>query len=149
MYTHNFQYCSNNVTNITNHQCPPMQSMLSKPFTIKLLTTVLCIIFTQYLIDDKKHQLRLLRQESASNRRKKTRIKWSEINQRISDRHFRRMFRMTRVCFSELCCVIICNIGESKFKSEEYIDAFLDNPYYPLASQQVNMHRAHVKTSGG
>ena len=38
---------------------------------------------------------------------------------------FRRMFRMTRECFTLLYFSIIGAIGESQFKSQLYIDAFL------------------------
>ena len=86
---------------------------------------------------------------AALNRRKKRRIIWSEINDRISDNHFRRMFRMNRNCFKLLCQKIISTVGESKFKSEEYIAAFLVNPYSPLSLQSAKIHNAHCYTSGG
>ena len=50
---------------------------------------------------------------------------WDEFNQRVSDAHFRRMFRMSRECSSLLCSTIIGKVGESTFKSEAYLDAFL------------------------
>ena len=43
----------------------------------------------------------------------------------MSDYQFRCMFRMTRECFTLLCFTIIGAIGESQFKSQHYIDAFL------------------------
>ena len=54
---------------------------------------------------------------------------------------FRRMFRMSRERFYNLCQNIITNVGESKFKSESYIIAFLKG--------QDRMFIAHGKTSGG
>ena len=47
---------------------------------------------------------------------------------------------MTRVCFQLLCAKIISQIGESNFKSESYINAFLLN--------KNKMFMAHQKTSG-
>ena len=43
----------------------------------------------------------------ARKRRKKKRILWSAINERISDIRFRRMFRMSRDYFDSLCQRII------------------------------------------
>ena len=63
--------------------------------------------------------------KNAKNRRVKKRIKWSTVGERISDIQFRRMFRMTRKCFGELCSNITTLVGEKEFKSESYIDAFL------------------------
>ena len=42
------------------------------------------------------------------------------------------MFRMKPPCFNELCDTIKCDVVKSKFKSQNYIDAFLDdnNPLY-------------------
>ena len=61
----------------------------------------------------------------ALRRRRKHRLKWSEVNERISDLQFRKMFCMSRHCFDLLCNSIIEAIGESKFKSETYIDTIL------------------------
>ena len=74
-------------------------------------------------------------------RRKKKRILWSTVNERISDIQFRRMFRMNRSCFDSLCQCIISKIGESKFKSESYIDA--------LKKNKDQMYDANVKATGG
>ena len=77
----------------------------------------------------------------AKKRRKKTRILWSTVNERISDAQFRRMFRMNRDCFNLLFQRVIVGVGESKFKSEAYIDAFLKG--------KDQMYDANVKTTGG
>ena len=81
-----------------------------------------------------------IRSEQSRNRRKKVRVRWDDISQRMGDYQFRRMFRMTRECFSSLCHSIIGAIGESKFKSQHYIDAFLSS---------TNIYNAHVLTTGG
>ena len=77
----------------------------------------------------------------ARKRRKKKRILWSSVNERISDIQFRRMFRMSHDCFDSLCQRIISVVGEDKFKSEAYIDAFLKD--------KDQMYDAHVETTGG
>ena len=79
--------------------------------------------------------------EGTKTRRLKKRIPWSIVNERISDKQFRRMFRMTRQCFSELCQFIISKVGEKQFKSESYINAFLVN--------KDSMFIANEKTTGG
>ena len=123
---------------------------ITNPSSYKLLVIALSFVFVQYYIDANAYNAYLLKKQSALNRRKKKRLKWSEINLRISDRHFRRMFRMTRPCFHLLCQTIIKSIGESAFKSEQYIDAFLDLPRNALSKcKQVQMHQAHVDTCGG
>ena len=44
------------------------------------------------------------------NRRKKKRIKWSTVGERVGDKQFWRMFRMTRKCFAELCTNIATSV---------------------------------------
>ena len=59
------------------------------------------------------------------------------------------MFRMSRPCFQLLCERITSKVGEKKFKSEKYIDAFLIQPDNPFKSRVAMMHNAHANTSGG
>ena len=66
-----------------------------------------------------------MKREIALKRRIKIRLTWSEVNSRISDAHFRMMFRMSRTCFKQLCDKIIISVGERSFMSQAYIDAFL------------------------
>ena len=123
------------MVNITQH----------KLITQKLIVLFLSLfLFHTLSLYDYECKIRLKRKNislSAKKRRKKERLLWSEVNLRISDLHFRRMFRMTRKCFDLLCSKIIAAVGERAFKSEAYIDAFLKgkNPMYD----------AHVKTCGG
>ena len=65
------------------------------------------------------------RSQDAKTRRKKKRVTWEYICERMGDYQFRRMFRMSKDCFSSLSNTIKLKIGESKFKSQEFIDAFL------------------------
>ena len=82
----------------------------------------------------------ILNSKSSKRRRQKKRVLWTNVNERISDLQFRRMFRMDRECFHLLCQRII-SVGEKEFKSEAYIDAFLKG--------KDPMYDAHVCTSGG
>ena len=71
----------------------------------------------------------------------KNRVLWADINTRISDLQFRRMFRLNRQCFAMLCQNIISNIGEEKSKSEAYINEYLKG--------NGSMYDAHGLTSSG
>ena len=89
-----------------------------------MMTLLLYLCFKKYVNDKHDIYMSLKLSSAAKNRRKKTRPTWDEVNLKISDTHFRRMFRMSRECFNSLCNVVLRNIGEEKFKSEKYIDAF-------------------------
>ena len=108
--------------------------LLISPF---ILLWLICQYEVQHASWLKSYNNHLL----AKKRRKKKRILWTSVNERISDVQFRRMFRMNRDCFNTLCQHIISKVGERKFKSELYIDAFLKG--------KDHMYDAHVKTTGG
>ena len=117
---------------------------------MQLLVITLAFIFVQYHIDLKECEAHLHRCKSAKSRKKKKWIKWSDINVQIIDMQFRHMFRMTREYFQQLCQTMIRNFGESCFKSEEYIDSFLDiDSSSSFYSWKSRLHNVHVKTSGG
>lgn len=66
------------------------------------------------------------------------RLSWRSFCLTTHDKQFRRMFRMSKSCFEKLCASIIKAVGESSFKSEEFLD--------------VNYHQmsvAHNISSGG
>ena len=113
----------------------------TKDIVLSVLPLLLYYTFSLFDANYNAWQQRLCLAKHAKNRRKKKRIKWSTVGERISDKQFRRMFRMTRKCFAELCTNIATSVGETEFKSESYIDAFLAN--------KDNMFMAHEKTSGG
>ena len=50
------------------------------------------LIFKQYEVSEYNKQRSLLWSTIAKNRRKKKRVLWSKVNERISDKQFRRMF---------------------------------------------------------
>ena len=102
------------------------------------------IVFHTFKLYDIAYQSRMKSENNsrlAKKRRKKRRVLWTDVSQRISDLQFRRMFRMTRDCFDLLCSTIIARVGEKAFKSEAYIDAFLRGKDF--------MYDANIATTGG
>ncbi len=59
--------------------------------------------------------------ESRERPRNRRRSTWTTFSGSFSDRIFRRMFRMSRDSFEELCRLIETNVGEEVFKSEIYL----------------------------
>ena len=112
-----------------------------KDIILTILPLLLYFALNQFQSDLRSYVGSLNRSNQAINCRMKHRISWSSVSQRLSDKQFRRMFRMTRQCFQELCQKIISSIGESNFKSESYIDAFLKH--------KDAMFAAHEKSCGG
>ena len=83
------------------------------------------IILTHYYVALSETEYSCKYSEHALGRRMKKIIRWSEINVCISESHFGCMFRMTRPGLKFLYEKIIANVGESKFKSEAYLDRML------------------------
>ena len=79
------------------------------------------------------------------HRKCRQRQRWAEFVEDLTDRQFRRYFRMNKFLFHQLCCRIEEIVGEGQFKSEKYLDARLLSP--PKRSN--NMYHAHKKTTGG
>ena len=113
-----------------------------------ILPLVLYILFKQICQERNDLNSSTLKREQALRRRLKKRLSWPDVSKRISDIHFRRMFRMTRACFNLLCNKIIRSVGERAFLSEAYIDAFLDNEL-TAPKYLSGIYKAHLKTSGG
>ena len=102
------------------------------------------IFFHTFKLYDIDYQSRMKSEKNsqlAKKRRKKRRVLWTDVNLRISDLQFRRMFRLNRDCFDLLCNTIIAGVGEKAFKLEAYIDAFLKG--------KNSMYDANVATTGG
>ena len=117
--------------------------------SLRLLIVVLTFIFVQHHNDLAALYLSSVRSKAAHDRRKKVRIRWSEVNKRISDKQFRKMFRMTRDCFDKLCERIISKVGQPKFKSQTYIDNVLDVPIASSTNyKQTSIYNAHSNISG-
>lgn len=108
----------------------------------------LCALFQLHLLclKMKAKQESLRRSEIARKRRaRKNRTNWESFSSSVNDSHFRRMFRMPRDCFENLCNVIEGRVGERIFCSEKFIKKQLVDGKGKLA----NIFRAHQKTSGG
>ena len=112
-----------------------------KNFILTIIPFLFYVAFSQYEANYNAWKVYIIKSKSIQKCRVKNRILWSTVCKRISDKQFRWMFRMTRVCFQLLCAKIISQIGERNFKSESYIDAFL--------LTKNKMFLAHEKTSGG
>ena len=112
------------------------------------LTILLYLCLKRYCNDKQLLLISEQRSRQARGKRDKECIQWSELQECISDIHFRRMFRMTRLCFDLLCQKIIAAVGESGFKSEAYIDAFLEGDSF-IFDRSKQMHQAQKLTSGG
>ena len=67
-----------------------------------LFITFLPILLYYNILDYERDYKHWCISEGTKTRRSKKRILWSIVNERISDKQFRRMFRMTRQCFYEL-----------------------------------------------
>ena len=96
-----------------------------KTFVLIIISLILYTIFIQYEMEHVNWLHSCSNYNLGSKRRKKESIRWETINRRISERKYRRMFRITNECFALLCGSMIIGVGEEHFKSEAYIDAFL------------------------
>ena len=112
-----------------------------KDALLSLLPLLLSISLIQFNADYNAFREFTIRSNAAKIRRKKKRVNWTYISQRISDKQFRRMFRMTRECFLNLCNLIISHVGDEAFKSESYLEAYLKG--------KNSMHLAHEQSCGG
>ena len=75
----------------------------TKDILLSVLPLLLYYTLSQYKANYDAWELHQCLSKYAKKRRVKKRIKWSTVGERISDKQFRRMFRMTRKCFAELC----------------------------------------------
>ncbi len=107
-----------------------------------MLQTQLLVILFQ-MIDT----LILLRSEvratAAEKREWKQRLAWSKFSNSLSDKQFRRMFRMPRDCFDLLCSRIIKAVGESEFKSETYLEMLEHAPGTTMMGRVYCMHKQY------
>ena len=89
----------------------------------------------------------------AKQRSPRERVPWDQFRDSLSSRQFRRMFRMEKSCFEELCNVIIDEVGEKEFKSQLYINTVLNVPQEQVATPRLkrmrSMYHAQRATSGG
>ena len=85
------------------------------------------------------------RRRYANYRRSRRRKSWTEFEQDLSERQFRRYFRMSRDIFQQMCCEIEDLVGEQCFKSEEYLCQLLEYN----ADPKNNIVHAHQQSTGG
>lgn len=96
----------------------------------------------------KRKKLSKIRRMQVRKRMFRQRMSWKSFHNKLTDRQFRRYFRMSRECFHLLCDKIKKNIGEREFKSEAYLERFR----HAAAGNKLNttnILRAHEMSTGG
>ncbi len=92
-----------------------------------------------------KKLLSHLRQLQAKRRIKCKQMSFHKFKDYLSDRQFRRMFRMPKKCFEELCYSIREKVGEDEFKAKEYLHSTTSS----LSGNKRKLFRAHEVSTGG
>ncbi len=95
-----------------------------------------------------KQKVSAIRKDAAAKRRFRQRKSWAAFNGNLTDRQFRRYFRMSRECFRDLCSRIEENVGESQFKSEQYLRN-LKQSSDPADKKTLKIMKCHEKSTGG
>ena len=72
---------------------------------------------------------------------------WQRFAGRLTDRQFRRYFRMSKICFQVLCDEIEDLVGVDEFKSETYLNRLRRTQQYPNGSRNIII--AHDRSTGG
>jgi hypothetical protein len=98
-----------------------------------------------------KNRLKQLRRKGACNRVYRQHRSWQQFQSLLTDRQFRRYFRMSRECFALLANKIEQNVGTGVFKREEYLERLKCDPNFPeaLFNNQKNLLAAHEHNTGG
>ena len=107
----------------------------------------------QFVAFMQRYRASSLRKKASRERRWRQRKRWEDFSTSLTDRQFRRYFRMPRECFDLLCKKIRANVGEDKFKSEEYLED-LTNSLAPapdsIATCRLRrLAKAHLNHTGG
>jgi hypothetical protein len=90
------------------------------------------------------------RLNSITSQRRRTRVRksWAAFSDWLTDRQFRRYFRMSKALFQQLVDEICAAVGAQEFKSEQYIQQRIDeNLLFPDYSN--NIVKAHHDSTGG
>ena len=90
-----------------------------------------------------------IRSEAAKVVKPSARLKWKEFKDFLTDAQFRRMFRMPKACFDDLCSRIEDVVGEEKFLSEDYITNTLEDDSKNGGLFSAKMHKAQKFLNGG
>ena len=64
----------------------------------------------------------------------------------LTDKQFRRYFRMSKDLFNILCRRIEEIVGVHEFMSEDYLDEIMSSPH---VDRSWNIYFAHAKSTGG
>lgn len=91
----------------------------------------------------KRHNIKEKKRAAARNRKCRQRRSWAVFQHNLTDRQFRRYFRMERECFHYLCERIIENAGEGDFKSEDFLRDLKNG------NTDAKFLHAHEHTTGG
>ena len=97
--------------------------------------------------EQRRLEISNLRKASAKKRKCNRRQSWMKFQNKLSDRQFRRYFRMTRECFTLLCERILSNVGHENFKSEQYLNEVRLGII--TEKKKSNSFNAHQKSTGG
>ena len=100
----------------------------------------------------RKRRVSIIRKRSCSMRRWRQRKSWEEFSASLTERQFRRYFRMSRDSFDLLCNEIKRNVGEGAFKSEEYLyelQSTLRPPDSVAEARMRTLVQAHSVYTGG
>jgi hypothetical protein len=128
----------------------------------KVWTVVICALLSEVLDDefddssasvkkfmtDRCRKMKsMINQASSKNRIFRQRRRWDEFQEKLTDKQFRRYFRMDKECFKLLCERITDTVGQHEFKSEQYLDnlrnGVIGHKYLEA------MDHAHRKSTGG
>ena len=110
-------------------------------FTTVVDTVIECIVAPH---------VRWSRVNSITSQRRRMRVRksWAAFSDWLTDRQFRRYFRMSKVLFHQLVDDICAAVGTNVFKSEQYIQQQIDdNLLFP--DQSKNIFKAHHDSTGG
>lgn len=96
----------------------------------------------------KTQKVSSIRKKASKKRRFRQRKSWAAFEANLTDRQFRRYFRMSRECFRHLCSRIEENVGESEFKSENYLNN-LKQSSDPKDKMTKKLMKCHEESTGG
>jgi len=115
--------------------------VLTEMMHMEMELDILKISVSIFVDNDKISQQR---KNAAKERKFRQRKSWAAFQSNLTDRQFRRYFRMSKECFDLLCDRIKSNVGEREFKSEVYLKQLLDSDL-----KSNNILKAHKETTGG
>lgn len=147
---------------MTRHRAIPLNRAVKRTTVKKLLLqTVLETVESdaaermyqiQLVAFMQRYRVSSIRKKASRERRWRQRKRWEDFSTSLTDRQFRRYFRMPRECFDLLCKKIRANVGEDKFKSEEYLEDLTNSLAPPDSIATCRLRRlakANLNDTGG